>query len=832
MSHTLLSSSQLRGLENKNTQDNNTLNLWRGTKDEFINGSTEPLTWYCYPCTTNNTSLDWKEARVFNDNENGSCIAFAKDIFVVVANSRNIARKTDLAAYSEDGMSWTKTTLPSTGKYQWLVGGDKGFVAIDYSLNKSVYSADGKTWVQGNTICSSSIALYSLTYGDGKFVAVSNKNAYVSTDGITWTEHAYTENTALTSSDIIYGGGKFLIIRNTATIWYSTDATNWTETTTALPATYTRSITYGNNMFLCLKSGSSSFDKYYTSTDGITWSYASDATSTLGLKYLIFCDGIFVFYDSNYKWVYGSTDGVDWTEFGGRMPTTVNNWDHAAYGHGMLVISSNVYSDVTYAQFNNYVYTLGGPATVNAALYSAPNTPANLTVSSISGNTITASNNKTYTYDATQNRSKKATVGTINPEYLCFVDNKEISINNIVVGYVLPKGGSFSKVLGFDGKEACWEDGIPHQTSHSGDFLSTDGKTLTWTSVLPSQSGNSGKYLKTNGSSTSWATIDTLPTQTGNSGKYLTTNGTVASWVTVDALPSQAGQANKFLKTDGTSASWTDVTFTAPVTEKYSPVADTSTLELSADLSKAARIFVYYNGLRLAERIDLSDTIYDYYITAANDTYTLNFKNTLLAGSVVQVDIFYNTVQVEREPSEEIELTYPFTNHSSYLSNVTSGSYPFVIDSTKQALMSGSTSYNTNFGVSWGYIQFTTPNYPTTLHVEGYASSEDNYDWGAIVLSYTTSAALNSHLPTDTNQQGYATALRTTTPVTTTATLTNDNPILIFKSSGANTTSSSVDITLDASTTYYLHLIYKKDTGSNGGDDRFYITNVRFTVPA
>lgn len=49
-----------------------------------------------------------------------------------------------------------------------------------------------------------------------------------------------------------------------------------------------------------------------------------------------------------------------------------------------------------------------------------------------------------------------------------------------------------------------------------------------------------------------------LPDQTGHSGEFLTTDGTDASWAAVDALPDQTGNSGKFLTTDGTSPSWSD----------------------------------------------------------------------------------------------------------------------------------------------------------------------------------------------------------------------------------------------------------------------------------
>lgn len=49
-------------------------------------------------------------------------------------------------------------------------------------------------------------------------------------------------------------------------------------------------------------------------------------------------------------------------------------------------------------------------------------------------------------------------------------------------------------------------------------------------SGLPDQTGHSGEFLTTDGTDASWAAVDALPSQSGNSGKFLTTNGTTASW--------------------------------------------------------------------------------------------------------------------------------------------------------------------------------------------------------------------------------------------------------------------------------------------------------------
>lgn len=69
---------------------------------------------------------------------------------------------------------------------------------------------------------------------------------------------------------------------------------------------------------------------------------------------------------------------------------------------------------------------------------------------------------------------------------------------------------------------------------------------FSWGTVsgLPSQSTHSGQYLTTNGSSASWASISQVPSQSGNNGKFLTTDGSTASWATVSQ---SSGGANEFV---------------------------------------------------------------------------------------------------------------------------------------------------------------------------------------------------------------------------------------------------------------------------------------------
>ena len=135
--------------------------------------------------------------------------------------------------------------------------------------------------------------------------------------------------------------------------------------------------------------------------------------------------------------------------------------------------------------------------------------------------------------------------------------------------------------------------GLPDQTGHSGEFLTTDGSDASWATVdaLPSQTGYSGRVLGTDGFVAGWVEPEIVQRSTmpqasadelGNIYQFTGTtdanytngyfykcvsdggNPATYSWSQVDvmpagsSLPSQTGNSEKFLTTDGTDASWSD----------------------------------------------------------------------------------------------------------------------------------------------------------------------------------------------------------------------------------------------------------------------------------
>jgi len=189
----------------------------------------------------------------------------------------SIARNSNKAAYSTDGITWTETALPSSGAWQCVSYGGGKFIAVEAVGNKAAYSTDGITWTELSM--PSSEAWRSVAYGNGKFVAIaynSNKSAY-STDGITWAETALPFSGAWIS--VAYGGGKFVAVATGNKSAYSTDGITWTET--ALPSSVDWiSVAYGGGKFVSVARNSNK--AAYAAFTNVTFEALNDELAEKG----------------------------------------------------------------------------------------------------------------------------------------------------------------------------------------------------------------------------------------------------------------------------------------------------------------------------------------------------------------------------------------------------------------------------------------------------------------------------------------------------------------------------------------------------------------------
>ena len=184
-----------------------------------------------------------------------------------------VAANSDKGAVSTDnGLTWTQTTLGDGAEWNSVAFGNGKFVAVslsDSTLTQTVYSADGITWSVGSYIGGSE----AITFGNGRFVVIdgtSSTSAFISFDGINWTAGTMP-GAAASWKTITYGGGAFLATETgSARAALSEDGINWTSQTLTASSSWAAG-TYGTGKYLILSGyGSASTVARIVSTGATT----------------------------------------------------------------------------------------------------------------------------------------------------------------------------------------------------------------------------------------------------------------------------------------------------------------------------------------------------------------------------------------------------------------------------------------------------------------------------------------------------------------------------------------------------------------------------------
>ena len=187
-----------------------------------------------------------------------------------------------------------------------------------------------------DTFFNSVSPLSSVTYGNGKFVAVSNVSyTLYSTDSINWSNANALFDTW---SSVTYGNGQFVAVSKygtTSNVMYSSDGNIWSNVTTGTTSNSWTSVSYGNDRFLAISSTSN----VMYSLNGIDWT--TGVSTGLNSNCLAFGDGYFVCPSSNssVSAVSISTNGQVWQEL--SLNYTPGVYAGITYGDsGFVAVSS------------------------------------------------------------------------------------------------------------------------------------------------------------------------------------------------------------------------------------------------------------------------------------------------------------------------------------------------------------------------------------------------------------------------------------------------------------------------------------------------------------
>ena len=234
--------------------------------------------------------------------------------------------------YSDDGLSWTSATAPYANEWEGVTYGDGKWVAVSSDgVYRVMYDSNGSgTWTSASAAEANSWS--SVAYGDGRFVAVAwngTNRLMHSTNGSSWSTSDVSgwDNTRAWWK-VRYLNGKFFAISPTSgnsSILYSTDGLSWSNSgVTGVNNCNYRDIAYGNGYYVAVSdfSGGEGDNRIMYSKDGLAWTpvaipnYSNTNKYSYAIAYnsdtKVFASGFAV--DSsnvtNQRIVYCSTEGI------------------------------------------------------------------------------------------------------------------------------------------------------------------------------------------------------------------------------------------------------------------------------------------------------------------------------------------------------------------------------------------------------------------------------------------------------------------------------------------------------------------------------------------
>ena len=302
--------------------------------------------------------IGFKEGKLplSDDSNESQHVSYVKDKFIATADPQMTLSKN--FAYSLDGISWSRGTLPDSAK--WLpvcYGKDKFVMLPSASYGRFVYSSDGITWTRGSLPTSNNWG--AACYGNGKFVALGkiNTNIFIySSDGITWTQGTLpvTKNW----SSVCYGKDKFVAVatNNTGVFVYSSDGITWIEGT--MDSAYMwQGVCYGKDKFVAVGTIQDTFDY---SLDGITWTQGYMPADGSNWSSVCYGKDKFVAIPSLRDIFAYSSDGITWSK--GSMSS------NQSYATGSICYGKDKF--VVVAQWNDvFAYSYNLPVYKNYAYH-------------------------------------------------------------------------------------------------------------------------------------------------------------------------------------------------------------------------------------------------------------------------------------------------------------------------------------------------------------------------------------------------------------------------------------------------------------------------------
>lgn len=267
------------------------------------------------------TGIEWAE--------NFNCVLHQNDItyfnnkHFIIEGQGDWSNQSTKVQSSTDGQSWkTESVISRCSKITKC--GDK-LICIRYDVGQIVESSDGEHWESHFVSSLTSATLFCATYADGTYVVggwgVNGSGCiFTSTDLENWTIHQLASNVYVWS--VAYGKGVCVAVTNVG-VYTSADLENW-ELVYEFNFN-TCDVIYANNKFVIA-------GIVHTSVDGYIWTKMTE--EELG-AYISYGEGMFVIVGNN-KPIYKSIDCQNWDIVG-----IVRNRQGISYGNKSFVCVGN-----------------------------------------------------------------------------------------------------------------------------------------------------------------------------------------------------------------------------------------------------------------------------------------------------------------------------------------------------------------------------------------------------------------------------------------------------------------------------------------------------------
>ena len=274
--------------------------------------------------------LNWT---VINVSERAKNIIYSNNIFTKVGSS-------GLIANSNNGISWNVKNKNFSNSITNIVHINNLYFAFTEDSSSILYkSSDGINFSRSRSTTLNN-KMNDITFGDGYYVLVCNEGIIIRI-----ADFAGADTTQISGNynlySVTYGNGLFVAVGMWGRIYTSPDGLNWTLREGATKDLY--NVIYENDRFIAV-----GLKTIITSDDGINWVDKSpDSTTTF--RKVTYGKGIFVAVGNK---IYASSDGDAWRE-GTYFITGDNYYSSVAYGNNIFIAT---YTDV----YNNFRFSENG----------------------------------------------------------------------------------------------------------------------------------------------------------------------------------------------------------------------------------------------------------------------------------------------------------------------------------------------------------------------------------------------------------------------------------------------------------------------------------------